>query len=106
MTYEDAYESLGFHVSDLGIKLWIRHVVVPGITDGEDQLFRLGEFISTLPTLNALDVLAYHDMGKIKYQELGIDYPLEGVPPLGKEQALAARQIIMKGIRSGLRKQR
>ena len=94
------------HVSDLGIKLWIRHVVVPGITDGEDQLFRLGEFISTLPTLNALDVLAYHDMGKIKYQELGIDYPLEGVPPLSKEQALAARQIIMKGIKSGLRKQR
>ena len=93
-------------VCEKGIKIWIRHVVVPGITDDEDQLFRLGEFISTLPTLNALDVLPYHDMGRIKYQKLGIPYPLEGVPPLTKEQAAAARDIIMKGIRSGLKKQK
>lgn len=99
---------LGFaqHIAELGIPLWIRHVVVPGITDSEDELFRLGEFISGLKTLKALDVLPYHDMAKAKYKELGIPYPLPDTPPLTKEQAHAARDIIMNGIRSGLKKKK
>ncbi len=94
------------HVSSLGIPLWIRHVVVPGITDDPEELTKLGEFLSTLNTLKALDVLPYHDMGKIKYQQLGLDYPLEGTPPLSKDEAIRARDIIMKGIKSGLKKQK
>ncbi|MBQ8960669.1 MAG: pyruvate formate lyase-activating protein [Ruminococcus sp.] len=94
------------HVSSLGIPLWIRHVVVPGITDGEEELTALGEFLSTLRTLKALDVLPYHDMGREKYRQLGISYPLEGTPPLTKEEAVRARDLIMKGIRSGLKKQK
>ena len=45
------------HLRDLDIPVWIRHVVVPGITDSHDELFRLGEFLSTLKNLKALDVL-------------------------------------------------
>ena len=98
--------SFAQHIAELGIPLWIRHVVVPGITDSEDELFRLGEFISGLKTLKALDVLPYHDMAKAKYKELGIPYPLPDTPPLTKEQAHAARDIIMNGIRSGLKKKK
>ncbi|NLT10713.1 MAG: pyruvate formate lyase-activating protein [Ruminococcus sp.] len=92
------------HIRDMDIPVWIRHVVVPGITDRREQLFRLGEFLATLKNLKALDVLPYHDMAKPKYQELGLDYPLGDTPPLTKDEAIAAREIILKGIKSGLRK--
>ena len=73
-----------------------------GITDNRDELFRLGEFISTLDNMKALDVLPYHDMAKPKYENLGIEYPLGDTPPLTKEEALRARGIIVEGIKSGL----
>ena len=93
------------HLRDLGIPVWIRHVVVPDITDQHDELFALGEFLSTLTNLKALDVLPYHDMAKPKYENLGIEYPLGDTPPLSKEEAIKAREIIMSGIKSGLKKQ-
>lgn len=94
------------HIRDMGIPVWIRHVVVPGITDKYEELFALGEFLSTLSNIKALDVLPYHDMAKPKYAELGLDYPLGDTPPLTKEEAIKARDIIMDGIKSGLRKQK
>ena len=81
------------------VSVWIRHVVVPGITYKQDLLYKLGRFIGTLHNVRALDVLPYHDMGKVKYKNLGIPYPLEQVKPLSKDKALAARQIILAGIR-------
>ena len=54
--------------------VWIRHVVVPGITDKPELLTRLGAFIGTLPNVKALDVLPYHIMGVTKYHQLGIPY--------------------------------
>jgi len=94
------------HLRVLDIPVWIRHVVVPGITDSHDELFRLGEFLSTLKNLKALDVLPYHDMAKPKYERLGIAYPLPDTPPLSKEGAIAAREVIISGIKSGLRKRK
>lgn len=82
-----------------GIDVWIRHVVVPGITDNEKYLYKLGRFIGKLHNVKALDVLAYHDMGKTKYEQLGIEYPLKDIEPLPKEKAVEARQIILKGIK-------
>ena len=79
--------------------MWIRHVVVPGITDREEDLYRLGRFIGTLSNVKALDVLPYHDMGKAKYRKLGIDYPLKDVKPLEREKAVEAKQVILRGIR-------
>ncbi len=81
------------------VSVWIRHVVVTGITYKQDLLYKLGRFIGTLHNVKALDVLPYHDMGKVKYKNLGIPYPLEKVKPLSKDKALAARQIILAGIR-------
>ena len=68
---------------------------MPGITDDPDQLTRLGEFIGSLSNVKALDVLPYHIMGIMKYQELGIPYPLEGVEPTTKAKAMEAKRIIL-----------
>lgn len=87
------------YLSDKGIETWIRHVVVPGITLDEKYLYRLGEFIAELKTVKALDVLPYHDLGKVKYENLGIDYKLKDTPPLEKEKAIWAKDVILRGMR-------
>lgn len=78
------------------ITVWIRHVVVPGITYNEEYLTRLGEFLGTLNNVKALDVLPYHTMGVVKYENLGIEYPLKDVEALTTEQGHEAREIIRK----------
>jgi pyruvate formate lyase activating enzyme len=55
-------------------------VIVPGLTDDEDDLRRAGEFISTLGNIKKVEVLPYHDMGAEKWKSLGLDYSLEGTP--------------------------
>lgn len=87
------------YLDEHNIPVWIRHVVVPGITFDQTELSRLGQFIASLNNVKALDVLPYHDMGKTKYEKLGIDYVLKDTPPLEKSQALAARQLILSAIR-------
>ena len=86
-------------LEEKNVPVWIRHVVVPGITDGEDDLRALGRFIGGLKNVKALDVLPYHTMGENKYREIGIEYPLSGVPALPKEKAAWARGIILEGVR-------
>ena len=87
------------YLDEKKIPVWIRHVVVPGITDDPVYLTRLGQFLGTLSNVKALDVLPYHVMGVSKYKELGIPYPLEGVEAATKSQAEQARKIILAGYR-------
>ncbi|MBO4867789.1 MAG: pyruvate formate lyase-activating protein [Ruminococcus sp.] len=91
------------YLSDNGIPVWIRHVVVPDITDDEESLDRLGHFLARIKTLKALDVLPYHTLGRHKYEELGMDYPLGDTPPMSKDGALHARDLIMRGLKDELR---
>ncbi|MBR1763834.1 MAG: pyruvate formate lyase-activating protein [Ruminococcus sp.] len=91
-------------LKEQGVTLWVRHVVVPGLTDDEESLFELGRFLGGLRNLKALDVLPYHTMGKIKYEQLGLEYPLGDTPAADKAQAVRARDIIMQGIRARLKK--
>ncbi len=88
------------YLSEKNIPTWIRHVVVPEITDKETYLIQLGEFLAELKNIKALDVLPYHDMARGKYKELGLIYSLEGVPPLTKEEAIKARNTIIKALKS------
>ena len=92
--------SFARYLEEKKIPVWIRHVVVEGYTDSEEHLFALGRFIGSLKNLRALDVLPYHTMGENKYRELGISYPLEGVPATSKEKAQEAKNIILRGIYS------
>lgn len=80
------------------IPVWIRHVVVPGITFDEKYLELLGEFIGTLSNVEKIETLPYHSLAIPKYDKLGIDYPLRDTPNATKEQAARAKEIIEKGI--------
>ena len=66
----------------MGKPLWIRHVAVPGLTDGEAHLAGLEGYLNTLRHVKRVELLPYHTLGVHKYAALGIPYPLEGVAPL------------------------
>ena len=67
------------YLEEKKVPVWIRHVVVPTVSDDPEDLRELGRFIGKLTNLKALDVLPYHTMGVNKYKELGLEYPLEGL---------------------------
>lgn len=81
-------------IDEMGVKTWIRHVLVPGYTDDENALHRLRAFIDTLKNVERVEVLPYHTMGRFKYEKLGIAYRLEGVEPPSKECIEKARTIL------------
>lgn len=82
-----------------GIPMIVRHVVVPGITDGKDHLIRLGHLIGKYRNLKGLEILPYHTMGKVKYEKLGMEYPLESVENMDIAKAKEARTVILQAIR-------
>lgn len=88
--------SLAFakYLAKIGKPVWIRHVVVPGITFDEEGLTELGRFLKTLPNLEKLEVLPYHSLGKVKYDNLGMNYALKDTPQLTKAEAAEAERII------------
>ncbi len=81
------------------IPVWIRHVVVPGLTDEEEDLKELGRFLGTLSNVKALDILPYHTMGIAKYDSLGIPYPLKDTPAATTAQAMLAKRLILAGMK-------
>ena len=87
------------YLDEKQVPVWIRHVVVPQVTDSEIYLRKLGEFIATLSNVKALDVLPYHVLGTNKYKELGIEYPLEGIKATTRDHAVEAKQIILEAFR-------
>jgi pyruvate formate lyase activating enzyme len=88
------------YLDEKRIPVWIRHVVVPGITDGVSHLKALGRILAGLSNVKALDVLPYHTMGVEKYRNLGIAYPLDGVEPMSKQHAIQAKKIILESLRA------
>ena len=67
-------------LSDLGEKIWIRFVLVPGLTDDPDDIEHLAEFVASLNGVERVEVLPFHQMGAFKWKELGFDYKLEHTP--------------------------
>lgn len=67
---------------DMEIPMWIRHVVVPGLTDGDDHLAGLESYLKTLHGIERVELLPYHTLGVAKYHAMGIPYPLEDVLPM------------------------
>ncbi len=86
--------SMAEWLSDNGKSMWIRHVLVPGITDDAEGLERLHEFISGLKTVERVEVLPYHTLGAAKWEGLDMKYPLEGVPVPTREQITTAEKIL------------
>ncbi len=81
-------------LSDHGKKIWIRQVLVPGITDDDQSLQRTRAFLDTLQTVEKVEVLPYHTLGVVKYEKLGLQYPLEGVQAPTKERVANAKRIL------------
>ena len=95
--YNDNILAFARYLDRQHIPLWIRHVVIPGITYKQEALLKLGHFIGTLSNVKAIDVLPYHTLGVSKYKAQGIEYPLADVEPMSKENAAKAKKIIAKG---------
>ncbi len=83
------------YLSDINKPVWIRHVLVPGITDRVEHLKELRSFLDTLTNVVKIEILPYHSMAEFKYEQLGIEYTLKGVLPPSKESVEEARRILL-----------
>ena len=82
-------------LSDNHKKIWIRHVLVPELTD--DSLKEMHDFISSLKTVEKVEILPYHTFGLAKWEKLGIAYPLENAKIPTAEQIKNAEDILIHG---------
>ena len=82
------------YLSNINKTMWIRQVLVPGYTDDEQDLIKLKEFISTLKSVERVEVLPYHDLGKFKWEQLGEVYPLEKVRTANNDDVKRAKEIL------------
>jgi pyruvate formate lyase activating enzyme len=87
------------HLSDTGRRMWIRHVLIPGVTDRREDLLALGRFLGTLRGVEKFELLPYHRMGVYKWQQLGIPYTLEGVREPAPQEIERAKRLIDEGRR-------
>ena len=82
------------YLSDNDKEIWIRQVLIPGITDKEEDLYKLKDFLKTLKTVKKIDILPYHNLGKFKWTNLGLQYPLENVRTATNEDVKRAKNIL------------
>ena len=82
------------YLSEIGKPVWIRHVLVPGITDSDGYLRRTRAFIETLGNVQRIEVLPYHSMGAYKWDKLGLDYTLKDTQPPTAERIQNASEIL------------
>ncbi|MGN1400078.1 MAG: pyruvate formate-lyase-activating protein [Bacillus sp. (in: firmicutes)] len=94
--YNDHILSFARYLSDCRIPVWIRHVLVPGLTDFDDELDQLGQFIGTLKNVEKIEVLPYHKLGVYKWEALGLNYPLADTAPPEEDRVINASQLLTK----------
>ena len=82
------------YLSENNIKIWIRQVLVPGYTDDEEDLKRLKKFIKSLKTVENVQILPYHSMGKFKWEKLGNKYELEDVRDANQDDVDRVKKIL------------
>jgi pyruvate formate lyase activating enzyme len=72
-------------LGDRGIPIWVRFVLVPGLTDDPANVEAVADIVTAVPTVERVEVLPFHRLGAAKYAALGIDFPLAGTEPPGPE---------------------
>ena len=82
------------YLSDIGKPVWIRHVLIPGINDDDESLYKLRAFVDTLSNVERVEILPYHSLGVYKWEQLGIPYALKDVESPTEESVLHARKIL------------
>ena len=72
-------------LSDRGNPMWLRYVLVPGLTDAADDVEKVARFTSTLAHVERVEVLPFHQLGASKWTDLQLPYQLADVPPASPE---------------------
>lgn len=80
-------------MEDNGRPFWLRYVLVPGVSDFEEDIRALGEHFKDYRMIQRVEILPYHTLGKHKYESLGWEYKLEGTPSNTSEQLERAVSI-------------
>ena len=84
-------------MKNINKKVWIRHVIVPTITDNDAELEQLAKFlVDYKDIIDKIELLPYHTMGIVKWEKLGKEYPLKDLKALSKERLLNAKNIFYK----------
>lgn len=84
------------YLQEIKKPVWVRHVVVPTITDNDELLEETAKFISKFENVEMVEILPYHTLGVFKYQELGLEYPLKDIEDLGYERKVEIMEIFKK----------
>ena len=82
------------YLSSHNIPIWIRQVLIPGFTDDEHDLLKLKDFIASLQSVQKVELLPYHDMGKFKWKRLGLDYALDNINSSSLQDIERAKKIL------------
>ena len=82
------------YLSDNNIPVWIRQVIIHGYTDDKEDLLELKKFIESLNNVKKVELMPYHELGKFKWENLGFNYELEGVPAATSEDIGRAKKIL------------
>ena len=82
------------YLSDNNIPVWIRQVIIHGITDDKEDLLQLKTFISSLKNVKKIELMPYHELGKFKWENLGFNYELDGIPAATSKDIGRAKKIL------------
>lgn len=88
--------ALAKHLNNLKIPVWIRHVLVPSITDSEENLVKMAKFLLTLDNIERFEFLPYHTMGIHKWEEMDVQYTLSDIRPANNDDIERAKSIFIK----------
>lgn len=87
------------YLCTIGKEMWVRHVLVPGLTDDKKDLTALRRKLDQWTNVSRVEILPYHTLGLFKWEKLGLSYPLQGVPVPTEDQVQEAEKIL--GIKKG-----
>ena len=91
----------GRRVAAAGVEVWVRYVLVPGLTDSRATIARVADYAASLATTSRVEVLGFHQFGRDKWAELGLDYQLADTEAPSAAQLAAAREIFAsRGLRT------
>ena len=79
-------------LAEHGVETWVRFVCVPGLTDAPDNVAAVADHVAGLSTVTRVEVLPFHQMGRDKWETLGVDYPLADTPPAPPELVERVRE--------------
>ncbi|WP_070001135.1 pyruvate formate-lyase-activating protein [Cellulosilyticum sp. I15G10I2] len=84
------------HLNERKIPVWIRYVLVPGLTDDAEDIDHLAQFLASLKNVERIDVLPFHKMGEYKWEQLGYKYELADTIEPDLSEVTAAQEIFRK----------